>query len=252
MKRFYKMEGISSESVDTLAMYLIIGSLLGARLGHCLFYEPEYYLHHPLEIFQLWSGELGKNAKIGLQGLASHGGTLGIMISIFIFSRVYKTSYIWLLDRISVLVPVGACLIRLGNLMNHEIVGKPTDVPWAFIFARLRDNTPRHPAQLYEAIAYLIIFGIMLWIYLRNYKTLKNGFLLGWFFIMVFGVRFFIEFVKINQVDFEYGMIMNMGQLLSIPFVLLGIGLIIWSRYYKPNALVKKNLQNPPKKNKNI
>jgi phosphatidylglycerol---prolipoprotein diacylglyceryl transferase len=207
----------------------MVGIFVGARLGHCLFYEPSYYMSHPLEMFlpiQFKPG--GGYTFSGYQGLASHGGTLGLIIALILYSKKTKEPIIKTLDLIAVVAPLGACFIRLANLMNSEIIGIPSNVPWAFIFVR-EDNLPRHPAQLYEAISYLFIFGIMLCLYMLKREKLQNGFFFGLVISMIFIARFFLEFIKGKQVPFEDQMKFDMGQLLSIPFVLIGIGFIIYA-----------------------
>ena len=213
----YKRENKPVMDVEQIAVYMILGTVIGARLGHCLFYNPEYYLSHPLEILMVWKG-----------GLASHGAAIGILISIYIYTKKKKESFIALLDKIVILVALGGSFIRLGNLFNSEIIGKPANLPWAFIFTSV-DNVPRHPTQIYESLAYLIIFLILIFIYKKKSGKLKNGFIFGLFLILLFAFRFFVEFLKENQSPFEAGMILNMGQILSIPFVILGIILVIVS-----------------------
>jgi len=222
LMRIFRKESIAIKFLDELTTYMIIGTVVGARLGHCLFYEPAYYLQHPLKILAVWEG-----------GLASHGAAIGIILTIIIFSLVRKFSFLWVIDRIVIVVALSGLLIRMGNLMNSEIFGVPTNLPWGFLFIRASDPAeavdPRHPTQLYEGLSYLIIF-----LYLWRYYYLKDGkpapgFLFGMFLTLVFGVRFFIEFLKEPQVGFEREMALNMGQLLSIPFVLAGIILIFFS-----------------------
>lgn len=212
----FKKESKPDAILNDLVWYMIIGTVLGARLGHCFFYNPAYYLSNPLEILQVWKG-----------GLASHGAAIGILLSLYIFVRKHKEyNYLWILDRIVITVALGGFFIRMGNLFNSEIIGIPTDVPWSFVFASV-DSIPRHPAQLYEAIAYLFVFIFLMIYYFRQPGKFKNGLLLGWFLVLVFGFRFFIEFVKEDQTYFEKGWLLNMGQLLSIPFVLFGIYLVL-------------------------
>ena len=222
IKKMFEKENIPESHYQTLFTYCFFGIVIGARLGHCLFYEPEYYLHHPLEMLLPFSFENGKIAFTGYRGLASHGGTIGLMIALFLFSRKTKMNMLKALDFIAIVAPLGSCCIRLGNLMNSEIIGKETDVPWAFIFTKV-DFVPRHPAQLYEAIAYMCFFVLMIYLYKKRRETLKNGFLFGLVLTLIFSFRFFIEFLKERQVDFENNMFLNMGQLLSIPFVLTGL-----------------------------
>lgn len=208
--------------LDKLTIYMALGTVIGARLGHCLFYEPEYYLSKPLEILKVWKG-----------GLASHGAAIGILLALWLFTRKYKKSYIWILDRIVVVVALGGALIRLGNLMNSEIYGVQTSLPWGFVFIRNYETVPKHPTQIYEALTYFMVFGLLLWTYTRTKGHFRPGTLFAWFLILVFGIRFFIEFIKEDQVSFEAGMTLNMGQLLSIPFVIIGIVILILSRKKK-------------------
>jgi prolipoprotein diacylglyceryl transferase len=224
----YKRENIPSEHLEKLSIYGIIGILAGARLGHCLFYEPSYYLSHPLEmILPITFPPDGGIKFIGYQGLASHGGVLGLLIALYFYSRKTKHSMIDTIDLIAVVAGLSFGFIRLGNFMNSEIIGIPTTKPWGVIFERV-DNVPRHPAQLYEAISYLIIFTIMMILYKKLRDRLKNGFFFGLGSVLFFTARFLIEFVKENQVGFEDEMAFNMGQLLSLPFILVGIGFIIY------------------------
>jgi phosphatidylglycerol---prolipoprotein diacylglyceryl transferase len=224
----YKRENIPSEHLEKLSIYGMIGILAGARLGHCLFYEPSYYLSHPLEMILPVTFPPGGGVKFtGYQGLASHGGVLGLLIALFLYSRKSKHSMIDALDLIAVAAGLSFGFIRLGNFMNSEIIGIPTTKPWGVIFDRV-DNIPRHPAQLYEAIAYFIIFTIMMLLYKKMRARLKNGFLFGFASVLFVTARFVIEFVKENQVGFEDGMTLNMGQLLSLPYILVGIGFIIY------------------------
>ena len=206
----------------------MIGILAGARLGHCLFYEPSYYLSHPLEMVLPVTFPAGGGVKfIGYQGLASHGGALGLLIALYFYSRKTKHSMIDTLDLIAVVAALECGFIRLGNFMNSEIIGIPATKPWSVIFKRV-DNIPRHPAQLYEAISYFIIFTIMMILYKKMRARFKDGFFFGLATVLCFTARFIIEFVKENQVGFENGMTFNMGQLLSLPYLVLGIGFIIY------------------------
>ncbi len=210
----FNKENKPIQALDQLAIYVAIGTAVGARLGHCLFYAPQYYLSNPLEILKIWEG-----------GLASHGGAIGILIAIWIFSQKNKAFRpLWILDRLVIVVALAGLFIRTGNFFNSEICGTPTDVPWAITFA-LRDNLPRHPAQLYEALAYLSIFIILFWTYKKN--NFKEGFLFGLFLVLVFCARFMLEFFKEIQSGFEADLLINMGQILSIPFIIVGIVFII-------------------------
>lgn len=224
----YRREKIPAENLDKLYIYGMIGILIGARLGHCLFYESSYYLSHPIEmILPITFLADGTIEFIGYQGLASHGGALGLLIALYFYSRKTKHSMIDTIDLIAVVVGVGCGFIRLANFMNSEIIGIPTSKPWAVIFERV-DNIPRHPAQLYEAISYFIIFSIMMILYIKMRDRLKNGFFFGLVLVLIFTARFIIEFIKEDQVGFENGMTFNMGQLLSLPYVVVGIGFIIF------------------------
>jgi prolipoprotein diacylglyceryl transferase len=220
MKRIFKAENKPVTDVDDLLVYVMIGTVLGARLGHVLFYNPGYYFSNPIEILKVWEG-----------GLASHGAAVGILLALHLFIKNKKIyGYLWLVDRVVITVALAGFYIRSGNLFNSEIIGKPADVPWAFVFSRYVDDIPRHPTQVYEALAYLTIFFMLHKLYWRTKEKTKPGFLFGWFLIGVFGFRFFVEFLKENQEAFEAGMVLNMGQILSIPLVLIGIYLVYTSR----------------------
>ncbi|MFP4620244.1 MAG: prolipoprotein diacylglyceryl transferase [Bacteroidales bacterium] len=210
--RIFKNEGISIEVLDRLTLYMVIGTVLGARLGHVFFYQPDYYLSHPHEILYIWQG-----------GLASHGAAIGILIALYLFVRKEKKPYIWILDRMSIAVALAGFFIRMGNLMNSEIYGTETELPWGFIFVRNNEVVPKHPTQIYEALAYLAIFIILSWLYFRNKGKFRPGLLFSLFMILIFTARFLIEFVKEVQVPFEQTMALNMGQWLSLPFIILGI-----------------------------
>ncbi len=212
----FQREHKPERDLDRLLFYMLAGTIIGARLGHCLFYEPAFYLRHPLEILMIWKG-----------GLASHGGAIGILISLYLYSRSRpEQPYLWLLDRIAIPTALGGCFIRLGNLFNSEILGTPTDVPWAFVFARI-DDVPRHPAQLSESIVYLLIFAVLLAVYRKLGERTPRGLLTGLFLALVFGARFPIEFVKVRQAAFGEGLPLSMGQLLSIPMILAGL-VLLW------------------------
>ncbi len=224
----YKRENIPSEHLEKLTIFGVIGILVGARLGHCLFYEPSYYLSHPLEMILPIAFPPGGGVEfIGYQGLASHGGALGLLIALYFYSRKTKHSIIDTIDLIAIVAALGSGFIRLANFMNSEIIGMPTTKPWGVIFERV-DNVPRHPAQLYEAISYFIIFAIMMILYKKMRDKLKNGFFFGLVLVLIFIARFVIEFVKEDQVGFEDGMTFNMGQLLSLPYIVVGIGFMIY------------------------
>lgn len=223
VEKMWVREKLNPAWIDSLLIYTILGTAIGARLGHCLFYAPEYYLANPIEMLKTWEG-----------GLASHGGTLGIIIAIYFYSRkVSHKSMLWTFDKLVVPTGLVAAMIRLGNLMNHEVYGQPTDRPWAFRFienlhawkqgAEPVFSAPSHPTQIYEAACYLLVFAVCMWLYFRKEAWKKEGLIFGIFMIGIFGSRFFIEFLKNDQEAFEADMLLNMGQLLSIPFVLYGI-----------------------------
>ncbi|MFD2588099.1 prolipoprotein diacylglyceryl transferase [Croceitalea marina] len=224
-KRIYIKENVPIENLEKLFIYVVVGIVLGARLGHCFFYEPSYYFENPLEIL-LPIKKIGDAYQfIGFQGLASHGGGIGTLIAIGIYCKKYKTKFLWVLDRIAIVTPIVAVFIRLGNFMNSEIYGKPTNGNWGVIFQR-DDLIPRHPTQLYEAFSYLLIFGVLIFSYKKMVKEKSNGLIFGLLLVLVFSARFIIEFFKENQVGFENEMVINMGQILSIPFIIVGLILI--------------------------
>lgn len=234
--RQYRDKKIGEKVFEPLFFYCFFGILIGARLGHCLFYAPDYYLSHFWEmILPIHFLPDGSWKFTGYQGLASHGGTLGLIVALWLYCRKTKMKYIDVLDMIAVATPITAGFIRLANLMNSEIIGKPTTLPWAFIFERV-DMQPRHPGQLYEAIAYFILFGVMIYLYKNHGKKLHRGFFFGLCLSAIFIFRFFVEFVKENQEAFEEGMTLNMGQILSIPFVIIGLYFMF---FYKRNDYYK-------------
>lgn len=223
--RMFKHEKINEQYLDSLLLYIFLAVLLGARLGHCLFYEPGYFCtaEHWTEIF--WPFSDGQFT--GFQGLASHGAAVGILAALWLYWRKYGMNAIWFLDRLVIVVALGGAFIRLGNLFNSEIYGGPTDLPWGFVFMQNGEEVPKHPTQLYESLSYFIIFGVSLWYYIKNKGKFKTGGIFGWWLVALFGMRFLIEFVKNDQVDFEAGMVLNMGQLLSLPFIIGGLA-IAW------------------------
>ena len=225
VQRQYRDRKISEDKFTPLFFYCVIGITLGARLGHCIFYDWSYYQNHLIEMILPGKQFPNEGWKwIGYRGLASHGGTLGLIIALWLYCRKTKMHYMDVLDMIAVATPICACFIRLANLMNSEIIGKPADIPWAFVFEQV-DMLPRHPAQLYEAIAYFIFFLGMIYLYKKSDhgQKLHRGFFFGLCLTEIFVFRFFVEFLKENQVDFENTMTLNMGQWLSIPFVIIGI-----------------------------
>lgn len=249
MHYLFKEQKLGEDKFDPMFLYCFLGILIGARLGHCLFYEPGYYLSHPMEmILPMRKFPDGEWHFTGYEGLASHGGTLGLMIAIVLYSRSVKLNLMHVLDNVAIVTPICACAIRLGNLMNSEIIGSPTDVPWAFVFERV-DMLPRHPGQLYEALCYAMFFFIGWFIYRLSLKKeiierytspgtkplvdirVGSGFYFGLCLFLIFFSRIFIELTKENQVDFESGMMFNMGQLLSVPFVVLGLYCMFGGKY---------------------
>ena len=222
VRKLYKKQQIPDIIFEPLWVYCFFGILIGARLGHCLFYQPDYFLSRPLEmIFPIKIDTEGAITFTGYSGLASHGGTLGLMIALCIYAYRNKINIWTVLDNIAIATPIVACFIRIGNFMNSEIIGKPTNADWGVVFASV-DMTPRHPAQLYEAFAYLIIFVLGLIIYRKKGTNLHKGFYFGFCLTTIFLFRFFVEFLKERQVDFESNMLLDMGQLLSIPFIIIG------------------------------
>ncbi len=222
IQRIFREEGVPENDLGTLLLYVLGGALIGARIGHCLLYEPGYYLSRPGEIILVWRG-----------GLASHGGAAGILIALYFYTRTRPgQSYLWLLDRLAIAVALAGTLIRIGNLFNSEIIGTASHLPWAFIFPRsgFTPLVPRHPAMLYEAAAYLLVFFLLLLVYRGRRGRVPPGELIGLFLLTVFTARFLIEFVKEPQAAFENDLPLNMGQLLSIPAVIAGAVLLAVSR----------------------
>lgn len=214
MAKIFKTEKRPEENLDTLTLYIIFATVIGARLGHCLFYDTEKYLSNPLDILKIWEG-----------GLASHGAAVGIITAVYIFCRRHKENVWWLWDRMMIVASLASFFIRFGNFMNSEIVGRPTDASWAIIFTRI-DQTPRHPAQLYEGFFYLLLFFVQYHLWKKKRHLLGGGFQFGFQLAAMFSFRFFIEFLKESQAAFENGMMINMGQILSIPFVVIGVYLM--------------------------
>ena len=226
VKRLYKQQGIKAELFEPLFFYCFFGILIGARLGHCLFYQPDYYLtsfsHFVEMILPIHFLPNGGWKFTGYEGLASHGGTLGLMIALWIYVRKTKVGIWTVLDNVAIATPIAAFFIRIGNLMNSEIIGKVTDVPWAFVFERV-DMMPRHPGQLYEAITYAILLFIGFAVYKKYPQRVGTGFYFGLCLTYIFTARFFIEYTKEIQEEFEASLPLDMGQMLSIPFVIIGI-----------------------------
>ena len=234
VQKIFKHEKHPEAWVDKLFIYTVLGTIIGARLGHCFFYEwkelaepvtflgitfkyGNYYLSHPWELLYIWRG-----------GLASHGGAIGILIAMYYYNKnVSKKGYIWIFDRLVIGVALAGASIRLGNLMNSEIYGTATTLPWGFIFVRDGQTEPMHPTQIYEMIYCLVTFAVTYWLYYKKEAYKKTGFIFGVFLLGIFGTRFLLEFIKLNQEAFESGMILNMGQILSVPFLIWGIWLIM-------------------------
>ena len=232
---FFRRERVSEKLLDPLLYTLLIATIVGARLGHCLFYQPDYYLgswQGFWEIFMPWKG-----------GLASHGGAIALLLGMWWYASHYGKKndfdYLWILDRLVITVAFAGCLIRLGNLFNSEIYGDVTTLPWGFVFDLRGETEPKHPTQLYEALSYLLLGLFLVWVYAKKLDKVHRGFFLGTFLLCCFGMRFLIEFIKEPQVEFEQAMALNMGQLLSIPFIIGGIAILIYAaRSKRPAAIV--------------
>jgi prolipoprotein diacylglyceryl transferase len=225
MKKIFINEKISLEKLDSLFIYVVISTLIGARIGHFLFYDPQFLIEKPLEVLLPFRFS-PKFEFTGFAGLASHGAAIGVIFAMYLFSKkVLKKPILFILDRIVVPVAIGAMFVRLGNLMNSEIIGKPTNTDFGFVFKRLGEDFPRHPAQLYEAVSYLLIFAILWFAYWKTDKKQKLGYIFGLFFVLLWSVRFVIEFFKEAQVEGREDWILgfNTGQILSIPLILVGL-----------------------------
>ncbi len=216
MRRMFRFEEKSTRDLDSLVNHMVLGTLIGARLGHCLFYDPVFYISNPIEIFKIWRG-----------GLASHGAAIGIFTALYLYARNRPDqSYLWILDRVVVTVALGGCFIRIGNFFNSEIYGTPSDLPWAVVFSHV-DAVPRHPAQLYESLAYGLIFLLLYTVYSRLRARTPSGLLLGLFLVSVFAFRLVVEFVKVRQAAYGHSLPLNVGQWLSIPLIVIGIILLV-------------------------
>jgi prolipoprotein diacylglyceryl transferase len=216
MRRIYRREGMPLEEVDKIVAYTALGTLIGTRLGHCLFYDPFFYLVNPMEILKIWKS-----------GLSSHGGVIGIFLALYLYARKKNSpTFLWLADRVIIPVALAACLIRLGNLFNSEILGTASTLPWAIVFERY-DNVPRHPTQVYESITNGLIFILLIFLYRKYHMKFRQGFLSGIFFIFVFTARFFIEFTKMRQASYGADMAISVGQWLSIPVIIAGVILLV-------------------------
>lgn len=238
-KGFFKREGVKLDLLDPLLYTLLISTIVGARLGHCLFYQPDYYLTSWkgfLEIFQPWKG-----------GLASHGGAIALLIGMWWFSKHYgrknNFDFLWIMDRLCITVAFAGCLIRCGNLFNSEIYGDVTNLPWGFVFDLRGETEPKHPTQIYEALSYLILGLCLLAVYRKRLEKTPRGFFFGVFLLGCFGMRFIIEFVKEPQVGFEQGMALDMGQILSIPFIIAGIVILVLAYSRKVPAALNSGVK---------
>lgn len=241
--KFFERENVDKRILDPLLYTLLLGTLVGARLGHCIFYQPDYYFGSWdgfLEIFQVWKG-----------GLASHGGTIVLFFCMMWFARKYgpknNFDFVWILDHLCIAVAFAATFIRLGNLFNSEIYGDVTSLPWGFVFERRGEVEPKHPTQLYEALSYFLLGIFLLWLYVRKLDKVYRGTFIGIFFIVCFGMRFIIEFIKEPQVEFEETMLLDMGQILSIPFIILGIGFLVYAWKKKQPARAVRQVPQSPK-----
>lgn len=220
MKSIYRKEGLKEEKIDDLLIYLMLGTVIGARLGHVLFYDPSYYFSNPLAILKIWQG-----------GLASHGGSIGILLAVYLYCKKHEPhGSIWLLDRLSIPLILAAGLIRLGNFFNSEIVGITSTAPWAIVFERV-DSLARHPVQLYESLSYFVIFATLVFVYKKFRATLATGSMFGIFLISSFSVRFFLESFKIRQAAYGHESLLSVGQWLSIPFIIAGIVLLLRNKF---------------------
>lgn len=240
--KMFKHDGAPENWLFSLLIWVVCATIIGARLGHVFFYEWDYYSQHPEHIWRTWEG-----------GLASHGGSIAIIIAVFLYSKfTTKLSPLWTFDRLVIPIALVGALIRIGNLMNSEIYGGPTDLPWGFIFVRGNEwpGVPVHPTQIYEALCYLALFVVLMWMYWKKHAQRRPGLIFGVFLTWLFGARFLIEFVKNDQVAREATMTLNLGQQLSIPFIIIGIGLIIWAMKHPKVPLTLSRSQLPPQSKK--
>ena len=238
----FKEFGIEQRHFENLIIWSFFGIFLGARLGHCLFYEADYFLAHPIEMFlPVGVDEMGNYYFSGYHGLASHGAVTGLMLALVLFKWFSKLEILPIMDWLALATPLAGAFIRLGNLMNSEIVGASTDVAWAFVFPEI-DNLPRHPAQLYESLFFFVLFGVGVWLFKRlKYDGVRSGFYLSLQLMVIAGFRFCVEFVKEVQVGFERDMVLNMGQWLSVPLFLLGVVLMIYTQKSGENSVKSEN-----------
>lgn len=244
-ERIYRHEGAPENWLGVLLLWTVAGTIIGARLGHVFFYEWDAYSQNPIKILYIWEG-----------GLASHGGTIGIIIGVFLYSIITtRRNPLWTFDRLVIPIALVGAMIRFGNLMNSEIFGHATDLPWGFMFVRSAEwhhyyeGVACHPTQIYESLSYLALFGLLMWMYWKKNAEERPGLIFGVFFTVLWSVRFLIEFIKNPQVEFERTMTLNMGQLLSIPFIIIGIALIIWAMTHPRQHIdFPDRFPNEPKK----
>jgi len=225
LDRIFAAEGIAKENSERLLLHTLVGAIIGARLAHCFFYDPQYYMEDPLAILRIWEG-----------GLASHGGAAGILFGIWLGSRSSQPQlpFLWLVDRVAIPAALGAVFVRVANFLNSEIVGVPTAGNWGVVFEAI-DSFPRHPVQLYEALSYLLVFFILQATYRRFGQRTPHGLLLGWFLILVFSARIVVEFLKVSQAAYEAEQLFSVGQYLSLPFVVFGVVMVLWSKRINEN-----------------
>lgn len=230
----FKKENVLQKETDKISLWILLAVVIGARLGHCLFYEPSYYLSNPVEILKIWEG-----------GLASHGAAIALIIAVILLGKKYKFDPIWFFDRLVIGVAIAGAFIRLGNFTNSEIYGIETSLPWGVVFLRNGETVPKHPTQIYEALSCIITYIVLIAIYKKKSNQPKRGLLFGVFLIMIFAFRFLVEFIKNPQVSFENKLTINMGQILSIPFIVAGIFFIIWAQSQGPSmAHIQSNNKN--------
>lgn len=234
MINIYKTENKPQSDLDELLLYMVLAVVLGARLGHCIFYDPAYYFSDPVRILKIWEG-----------GLASHGAAIGILTALYLYARKHPDQpYLWLTDRIAITAALGGAFIRFGNFMNSEIVGKPTGSDYGVVFTRLGEDFARHPAQLYESAICLLTFGFLLWRYNQMRERTPHGRLTAYFLIIIFGLRFIEEFFKKNQEGWEAELFLNMGQMLSIPMVSVGLIILWYSFSERAKPKLSQNQKN--------
>jgi len=241
MKNVFKAENANQEALDKVLIYTIVGTLLGARLGHVIFYQAELFLQDPLSVFLPFQF-VPEFKFTGFRGLASHGAAIGIFIAMVLYSRkVVKRHVLWVLDRIVLPVSFGGVFVRIGNFLNSEIVGKPTNSDFGVVFVQLGEDFPRHPAQLYESVGYLILFIILFLVYWQTKRSQTRGFLFGLFFTLLWTIRFLVEYVKAPQVPERADWLFNTGQLLSLPLIAIGILLLVLASKKKFGVIAKKD-----------